>query len=417
MPRARIAAIGAFLLLAVSVGRAENWPAWRGPTGQGYSNDKNLPTKWSATENVKWKIPLPDDGNSTPVVWGEKIFLTQATEMGKKRSLWCLSRKDGSKLWEKTVAYGGDEPKHQTNTFCASSPVTDGERVVVWHGSAGLYCYDLNSTELWNRNLGTCIHMWGNASSPVIYKDHVILNFGPGERTFLIAINKKNGTDAWKIEERVGTVREYVGSWSTPVVAEVKGRTELLVSWPAVVKSYEPQTGNLIWSSRGLEKEGGADRLTYASPLVANDVVVAMAGFNGSAIGVKAGGTGDVTDSHRLWRVTKGNPQRVGSGVIVGDHVYSAEENGVACIELKTGKEVWKQPVPGRTWSSLVHADGKLFVVGEQGETFVLAAKPELELIARNQLDGAITRASLVPSEGELLIRTYKHLWCIAEKK
>jgi outer membrane protein assembly factor BamB len=417
MPRPRLAALAALLLLVVSVARAENWPAWRGPTGQGYSNDKTLPTKWSATENVKWKIPLPDDGNSTPVVWGDKIFLTQATEKGRKRSLWCLSRKDGSKLWEKTVEYGGDEPKHQTNTYCAASPVTDGERVVVWHGSAGVYCYDLDGKELWNRNLGTCIHIWGSGSSPIIYKDLVILNFGPGERAFLIAINKKNGTDAWKIEERVGTEKEYFGSWSTPVVAEVKGRTELLVSWPAVVKGYEPQTGRLIWGSRGLEKEGGADRLTYSSPLVANDVVVALAGFHGAAIGVKAGGTGDVTDTHRLWRVAKGNPQRVGSGVIVGEYVYSAEENGVACIELRTGKEVWKQPMPGQNWGSLVHADGKLYVVGARGETFVLAAKPELEVIARNKLDGATTRASLVPSDGEFLIRTHKHLWCIAEKK
>lgn len=416
MPRFRVAARGVLLLMLASTVRAENWPAWRGPTGQGHSTETNLPTKWSATENVKWKVPLPDAGNSTPIVWGDKIFLTQATENGKKRSLWCLARKDGSKLWEKTVEYGGSEPKHQTNTYCAASPVTDGERVVVSHGSAGVYCYDFAGKELWHRDLGECRHIWGNAASPVIHKDLVILNFGPGPRTFLIAMNKKTGEDVWKLDEVGKKEGEYFGSWSTPVVAEVKGRTELLMTWPAVVKGYEPETGKLIWSSRGLEKEGGADRLSYASPLATNDVVVALAGFHGAGIGVKAGGTGDVTDTHRLWRVAKGNPQRVGSGVIVGDHVYSAEENGVACIELKTGKEVWKQPMPGRTWSSLVHAEGRLYVVGEQGETFVLAAKPELELIARNKLDGAITRASIVPNGGELLIRTYKHLWCIGGK-
>ena len=416
MSRSRVAALGILLLTLASTVRAENWPAWRGPTGQGYSTEKNLPTKWSATENVKWKVPLPDAGNSTPIVWGDKIFLTQATEKGKKRSLWCLARKDGAKLWEKTVEFTGDEPKHQTNTYCAASPVTDGERVVVSHGSAGVYCYDFAGKELWHRDLGACRHIWGNAASPVIYKDLAILNFGPGPRTFLIAMNKKTGEDVWKLDEVGKKEGDYFGSWSTPVVAEVKGRTELLMTWPAVVKGYEPETGKLIWSSRGLEKEGGADRLTYASPLVANDVVVALAGFHGAGIGVTVGGTGDVTDTHRLWRVAKGNPQRVGSGVIAGDHVYSAEENGVACIELKTGKEVGKQPMPGRTWASLVHAEGRLYVVGEQGETFVLAAKPELEVIARNKLDGAITRASIVPTEGQFLIRTYKHLWCVGGK-
>jgi outer membrane protein assembly factor BamB len=416
MSRPRVAALGVLLVLLASTVRAENWPGWRGPTGQGYSNDKNLPVKWSATENVKWKIPLPDAGNSTPIVWGDKIFLTQATEKGKKRSLWCLARKDGSKIWEKTVEYTGKEPKHDTNTYCAASPVTDGEQVVVSHGSAGVYCYDLAGQELWHRDLGECRHIWGNAASPVIYKDLVILNFGPGPRTFLIAMNKKSGEDAWKLDEIGKKEGEYFGSWSTPVVAEVKGRTELLMSWPAVVKSYEPETGKLIWSSRGLEKEGGADRLTYTSPLVANDVIVSLAGFHGAGIGVKAGGTGDVTDTHRLWRVAKGNPQRIGSGVILGDHVYIVNEPGVACLELKTGKEVWNQPIAGNAWGSLVHAAGRLYVVSQQGETYVLAAKPELELIARNKLDGATTRASIVPTEGEFLIRTYKHLWCIGGK-
>jgi outer membrane protein assembly factor BamB len=147
-----------FSLLSLS--RAENWPAWRGPTGQGSCMEKTLPVKWSATENVKWKIALPDEGNSTPIVWGEKIFLTQATDKGKKRSLWCISRKDGTKLWEQTVGFDGEEPKHQTNTYCAASPATDGERIVVSHGSAGVYCYDFDGKELWHRDLGPCRHIW-----------------------------------------------------------------------------------------------------------------------------------------------------------------------------------------------------------------------------------------------------------------
>jgi outer membrane protein assembly factor BamB len=416
MRPSRLIAATSLLLFALSLARAENWPAMRGPTGQGVSTDKKLPVKWSATENVKWKMPLPEPGNSTPIVWGDKIFLTQATEKGKKRSLWCLSRKDGSKLWEKTVEFANPGEIHGTNTYCAASPVTDGERVVVSHGSAGVYCYDLAGKELWHRDLGPNRHYWGSAASPVIYKDLVILNFGPGVHSFLIAMNKNDGKDVWKVDDRKGTERESFGSWSTPVVADVKGRTELVMSWGGVVKGYKPETGETLWTCRGLEKEGGKDRLTYTSPLVSQDAIVALAGYGGDGLGIKAGGSGDITDTHRLWRVRK-NPQRIGSGVIVGEHAYIVNEPSLACIELKTGKEVWSEKIPGSIWSSIVLADGKLYAVSQQGVTYVVAAKPQYEEIARNKLDGTMTRASVVPSDGEIFIRTYKHLWCIAEKK
>lgn len=415
MPVRKLAfATGLAVCLAIAAtARAENWPLWRGPTGQGYSTDKNLPVKWSTKENVKWKIELPDSGNSTPIVWGERIFLTQATDKGKKRALLCLARKDGSKIWEKTVEYRGKEVIHGTNTYCAASPATDGERVVVFHGSAGMYCYDFAGKELWKKEFGPCHHIWGSAASPVIYKDLVIHNFGPHEKTFLVALNKKDGTEVWRQDEKKSS--DYFGSWSTPVVAEVKGRTELVMSWPGVVKSYEPATGKLLWESRGLEKEGADDRLTYTSPLVNENGIVALGGYGGAGLGLRAGGTGDVTDSHRLWRSPKRNPQRIGSGVIAGDHVYIVNEPSVACLELKTGKEVWNQPIAGNAWSSIVLADGKLYIVSQRGETYVLAAKPEHELIGINKLDGAVTRASIVPSSGEFLIRTYKHLWCIGK--
>lgn len=418
MPFPRIAAACALLAacaLTLATARADNWPAWRGPTGQGFSAEKNLPTKWSATENVKWKVALPDAGNSTPVVWGDKIFLTQATEKGKKRSLLCLSRKDGSTVWEKTVAFDGKEVIHGTNTYCAASPVTDGERVVAFHGSAGMYCYDFAGKELWKKEFGPCDHIWGSAASPVIYKDLVIHNFGPHAKVFLVALKKTDGTEVWRNDEQKAS--DYIGSWSTPVVAKAGDRTELVMSWPAQVKSYEPETGKLLWSCKGLEKEGGGDRLTYASALVSDKYVFAAAGYGGAAIGVKTGGTGDVTETHRLWRAAK-NPQRIGSGVIVGDHAYVVNEPSVVCIDLKTGKQAWDKPITGGAWGSIVHSDGKLYLTSQRGETLVFAAKPdEYEEIAANKLDGSTTRASIVPSDGELFIRTYKHLWCIAAKK
>lgn len=417
MPAARTFLVPLLATLALAtVASADNWPAWRGPTGQGHTPEKNLPTKWSATENVKWKIDLPDPGNSTPITWGDKLFLTQATKDGKKRSLWCLSRKDGSTLWEKTVAFDGKEAKHETNTYCAASPATDGEVVVVSHGSAGVYCYDLAGKELWKREFGPADHIWGSASSPVIYKNLVFHHHGPHEKPFLIAVNKADGKDVWRNDEVGKKPGEYFGSWSTPVVATVGGRTELIMSWAGEVKAYNPETGSLLWSCKGLEKDKANDRLTYTSPLAAENGIFCAAGYGGAAIGIKPGGSGDVTETHRLWR-TPGNPQRIGSGVIVGEHVYVVNEPGVVCLELKTGKQLWNQPIAGGSWSNIVLAEGKLYIVGQQGETFVLAAKPELELIARNKLDGATTRASLVPSDGEFYVRTYKHLWCIAEKK
>jgi outer membrane protein assembly factor BamB len=394
---------------------AEDWPGWRGPTGQGHSAEKDPPVKWSATENVRWKVALPEPGNSTPVVWGDKVFLTQATEKGKKRSLWCLDRKDGSKLWEKTVTFEGKETIHATNTYCAASPATDGERVVVSHGSAGLYCYDLAGKELWKKEYGPADHIWGSASSPVIHKDLVIHHHGPHETTFLVALRKADGTEVWRHDEPGKKPGEYYGSWATPVVAAVGGAERVLMTWPGAVKAHDPATGKVVWGCRGLEKDGAADRLSYASPLVSADAVVASAGYGGPTIGVTPAGAGDVTETHRLWRTAK-NPQRIGTGVIVGDHVYVVNEPGVACLELKTGKERWSQPVPGGCWSSAVHAAGRLYVVGQKGETVVFAAKPELDVVARNPLDGATTRASVVPTGGGFLIRTYTHLWYVGPK-
>lgn len=400
---------------------AENWPAWRGPTGQGRSTEKNLPTTWSPTQNVKWKIPLPDAGNSTPIIWGDRVFLTQATEKGTKRSLWCLDRRDGSKLWEKTVTFLAKEPTHATNPYCSASPVTDGQVVVVSHGSAGVYCYNFAGQELWHRDFGPCHHIWGNAASPVIVGDTVIQNFGPGEQTFLVALKKSDGSERWRIDIPGGQdgrdrSKGWLGSWSTPVLAEWNGRTEVILSWPGVVRGYDPATGQALWSCSGLDKNP-TDQLTYTSPLVSERVIVAMAGFGGPAIALRRGGSGDITATHRLWRVTR-NPQRIGSGVIIGNHVYTANEPGLACLELQTGKTVWEERVNGGIWGSIVHADGRLYVVSQTGETVVFAPNPnEFELLARNSIGSETTRSSLAVAHGEFFLRTYQHLWCIAEPK
>jgi outer membrane protein assembly factor BamB len=412
------------LILAIlSVGtvraRADNWPAWRGADGMGRCAETDLPVKWSATENVRWKVKLPGPGNSTPVIWGERIFLTQATDKGQERGLLCLSRKDGKTLWHKVVSYHGKEPTHDTNPYCSASPATDGERIVVSYGSAGVYCYDFEGKELWHRDLGKCDHIWGNAASPMFYGDLVILNFGPGKRTFLIAMDRKTGAEVWKVEEPGGKLgdkgqSEWLGSWSTPTLLKLKERDELIMSWPGVVKAYAPKTGDLLWTCQGLAKDQSEDRLVYTSPLVSPEAVVAMAGYGGPALAVRPGGKGDVTATHRLWRQPRG-PQRIGSGVLVGEHVYMVNEPGTAeCLELKTGKSVWNERVGTGAWGSLVQAGDKLYVTNVEGETLVLAAKPKFEIVSRNPLKET-TRASIAVSDGNIFIRTYEHLWCIGK--
>jgi outer membrane protein assembly factor BamB len=398
---------GALMFAAVAC--ADNWPAWRGPTADGVTKETDLPLTWSATENVRWKVKLPDRGNSTPVVWGNRIFLTQAVEKKNLRTLMCLDRKDGSALWQRDVEYKEKERTHETNPYCSASPATDGERVVVSHGSAGVYCYDLEGKELWKRDLGKFNHDWGNAASPVIWNDLVFLNCGPGDRVFFLAMNKKTGEDVWKVERPGTKPGDYVGSWSTPVVTSIKGRDELIVCWPDELVGYAPKSGDVLWTCKGPTK------LFYTMPIVTEDVVVAMSGFHGAAIAVPPGGSGDVT-AKRLWRADKEQPQRIGTGVLVGEHVYTVGESNAQCIEWKTGKVVWDEKLPSKSWCSFVRSGERLYLALESGETLVLAAKPKYEVLARNALAKETTRASIVPSDGEMFIRTYQHLWCIGKK-
>lgn len=409
-----IGALLAALTLTTAVA-AENWPCWRGPDGQGRSAEKNLPLKWSATENLKWKVPLPAAGNSTPVIWGEKVFLTQATKGGKVRSLLCLARADGKLLWQKDVAYAEQETTHNTNPFCSASPVTDGERVVVSHGSAGMYCYDFSGQELWKADHGKLEHIWGHASSPILYNDLAILWCGPGERQFLLAVNKKTGERIWEHQEpggnsgKVGS-QDWLGTWSTPLIIKVAGQDQLVFSVPYELKGFDPKSGKELWSAKGL------DKLVYTSPLYADGVIVSLGGASGQ-LSLKAGGSGDVTKES--FRLTKGSHWRVGSGVIVGEHVYHMEGNGVPrCWELKSGKDIWQvaeRPGAGDCWASMVYGDGRLYVTNQKGETLVFAANPKYELLEINRLDEH-TNASLAIAQGNLFIRTDKHLWCIGDK-
>ncbi len=399
---------------------AADWPAWRGPTGQGFCEEKNIPLTWSDTENVKWKVPLANAGNSTPVIWGDKIFLTQANTGGSQRSLLCLAREDGKLLWQKDIKYTEKEQNWNETWYCNASPALDAERALVSFGSAGVYCFDHSGNELWKRtDLGPFEHPFGNGSSPVLAGDLAILWCGVNEkgRNYLLAVDKKTGQTVWEKDQAYG-------SWSTPLVAKVQGAEQLLLGISKDLKNqpddktgylhgFDLKTGEELWKCQGINS------YCYASPLYADGVAVQMSGFAGSALAVKLGGKGDIT-ADRLWLHPK-NSQRVGSGILTGGHVYVMDENDVPhCYDVQTGEDKWnvtKRPGSGsQTWGSMVHCEGRLYILMRNGETIVLAASPTYEVLAVNKLPGGNTNSSLAISNGQIFVRTFTNLWCIEKK-
>jgi outer membrane protein assembly factor BamB len=409
-------ALTAALVVAESV--AGDWPAFRGADGNGVARQDKAPLQWGPGKNVRWKTPLPGPGNSSPIVSRGRVFVTCAEDDGRKRNLYCFDRRTGGQLWARTVDFPAIEPTHKSNPYCASTPVAGGSRVVVWHGSAGVFCYDFDGKELWRADLGAVRHEWGYASSPVLHGGNVILNFGPGARTFLAALDLKTGRLLWKHEEPGGldaTDKRMVGSWSMPIIAQVGGRDQILCSMPTRVIACDPATGALLWSCGGLAHD--KVDLVYASPLVSGDIGVAFTGWvNGPTMGFKLGGSGDVTATNRLW--LEKQTQRIGSGVVVDGHVYivNAGPGTAQCIECRTGKTQWTERLEGgESWGSVVQAGERLYVTSRRGITTVFRPDPKkLEVLAMNDL-GEPSHATPAISNGQIFLRTDAHVYCIAE--
>jgi outer membrane protein assembly factor BamB len=300
--------------------------------------------------------------------------------------------------------------------------------VIAYFGSAGVYCYDFEGKELWHRGLGKQQHEWGYASSPVIHGELCFVYHGPGPGAQLLALNKKTGETVWKFTEPPaktagrgdgfkGREPGYVGSWSTPLLVKAAGRDELLMSFPTLLAAFDPETGGRFWTCDGLNP------LIYASPIYADGLVVAMGGFFGSAIAVKPGGKGDVTETQRVWREERAKKNRCGSGVVVDGHIFLVNMEGFGeCIDLKTGQQLWEERMPkkgakGDSWSSPLLAGDRIYAVNQSGDVTVLKASSKFEVVAVNTIGDETTNASLVPCDGELLLRTHKHLWCISETK
>jgi len=410
------------LLACAGILSADDWPAFRGAAGNGISSEKSAPSTWAADKNIKWKVALSQPGNGSPIVSNGRVFIAGSEDKeGKRRSLACYDRKDGKQVWVKTIEFGKEMPTHDTNTHSPSTPASDGKSVVVWHGSAGLHCYDFDGKSLWSRDLGEFEHMWGEGTSPVIHDGKVFLNTGPGKKkVFVAAFKLATGETIWEKEEPYkgdgnrNEDNQFMGSWSTPLVVKVEGKDQLICLMPLRVVAYAPEDGKLLWSCEGNRFKNGD--LAYSSPSLVGDVLIAYSGYGGPGLGVKVGGSGDVTATNRVWR-NPSSPQSIGSGVSLDGYLYMpfAGANVIDCIDPKTGKSVWREKQKGAFWGSIVVAGGKAYVTDQKGRTVVFKPSPEkFEPIAVNEL-GENSNSTPAISNGEIFIRTFKGLYCIAE--
>lgn len=405
---------------------AANWPSWRGPNQDNTSPESHFPTAWSRSDNVKWRTPLPEAGNSSPIVWGDTVFLTQAVRDGRERTLMAFDRATGKLRWQQGVTHDATDPRHKSNPHCAASPVTDGERVVASFASAGIVAYDFKGNQLWKTDLGPQRHEWGEGSSPIIHGDLVIVYHGPGKFSALHALDKRTGEKKWSVPltevdppERfdgfAGQRDGKLGTFSTPLVITAGGRDEIILPVVNKLRAFAPSTGRELWSADGMSP------LVYASPTFGEGTLITYAGFFGSVTHLQPGGNGDVT-SNRLFFERRMRKHTIGSPIIKDGHVYLCVTDGFTqCYELATGKMLWEERLPAtraasQVWGSAVLAGDRLYVVNQSGDTFVLRAAPKFEIIATNPL-GELSNSTPALSNGEIFLRTHAALYCIAESR
>jgi outer membrane protein assembly factor BamB len=383
----------------------------------GTSDEAGLPVKWSASENVAWKTPLPGPGASSPIVHGNHIYLTCYTGYfvpdqpggsldDLQRHLIALDRQTGKVLWDQSVAAKlPEESRIRDHGYAASTPAADAERVYVFFGKTGVFAYDHDGRRLWEANVGSGTHGWGSAASPVLYKDLVFINASV-ESSSLLALDRQSGKEKW----RAGGIRE---SWNTPVIVTAAGgREELVVACQGELLAFNPASGEKLWSCK-------TDIGWYMVPSVvaAEGVVYCLGGRSGVAgLAVRAGGRGDVTATHRLWSSTRGS--NVTSPVYHDGHLYwMHEQRGVAyCAKADSGEVVYEQRLDraGQVYASALLAEGRLYYFTRDGKTFVLAAMPKFNQIAQNDLsDRSLFNGSPAVNGKQLLVRSDKFLYCL----
>jgi outer membrane protein assembly factor BamB len=436
--------IGLFALLSGPSATAADWPQWRGPSQNGMSPDKNLPLKWSPTDNVIWKLKMKSWSGSTPIIWGDYIFLNMAnagervvrvrgrqkggqshrrmvTEEDTSLAFWCVNRNTGEILWTRGMGDGNRQLRKQN--MSSPSPVTDGNYVWAMTGTGILKGFDFSGNEIWSRDLqqdyGIFGLNWGYASSPVLYQDSLYLQVLHGMKTddpsYILAIEKDTGRTLWRVERLTDALGESPDSYTTPVILNYGDSTELVISGGDYVTGHDLKTGEELWRAGNLNPTKASHYRIVASPLVSDGLIYVPSRKN-PLQAFRVGGRGNITESHLVWSTTKGPD--VPTPVSDGKYLYILGDRGVmSCLDARTGAEIWaeKRVKPGIYSASPVLADGKLYVTSEDGTTTVIRSGSKFEILAENDLE-SYTLSTPAISDGQIFIRTEDHLYCIGER-
>ena len=394
---------------SAAAARAETrWPQWRGPQGDGHSTETTLPVNWDKSD-VAWRTPLPGIGESSPIIWLDKLFLTTAEDGSRKRSVLCLNRRDGHLVWKQTVEFSGQpEGLHKMNTFASPTCVTDGEVVVAFFGRGGLHAYSLDGKHLWSKDLGMFDNPWGVGASPVIVGDLVIQNGDADSDAFLAAYDKRTGETAWHVR------RPDHRGWSTPILIDAADRKELVLNGHEGVAAYDPATGKQLWFCASFAGRGEPT----ATP--GGGLVYLVNGLSGDIYAVKPGGKGDVTKTRMAWHTPRKVSRDLPSPILIDNYLIVSSMDGIAvCYDAATGKVLWQDRLGGNFSASPIAAAGLAFFLAEDGTVAVIKPGPRLDVIARNKIDpegDEVFRASLAPCEGQLFLRSDRALYCVGRQ-
>lgn len=386
---------------------AENWPNWRGPRLDGTSLETNVPVRWSATSNVVWKTALPGAGHASPIVWSNRIFTVTAVDGSQDRVLLCLDRDTGKVLWQRTVLQAPFEKKHALNSFASSTPATDGERVYVAfldRTQMLVAAYDFAGHQQWLVRPGPFSSMHGFCSSPILFENRVLVNGDHDGDSYLVALDRRGGHTLWKTPRQ-----NHTRSYCAPLIRDLAGRTQMVLSGDKTVASYDPRTGRLHWIFDGPTEQ------FVASPVHSErtGLLYVTGGYpDHHILALKPDGEGNITHADKIvWRTTKGAAY-VPSPIIAGDWFLVVSDGGVAhCFNAATGDLAWAERI-GECHASLVSAGGLVYFLNDNGVAYVVRPGPTFELVARNEL-GEKTYASPAMSGDRLFLRGFKHLYCI----
>jgi outer membrane protein assembly factor BamB len=418
--------VRAILFLAIVCGPVvanDDWPAFRGPTGDGIATAKGIPTAWSETNNVRWKVAIHDKGWSSPVVLGGQVWLTTAKEDGSQLFAICLDLKTGKTIHDLKLFDVKNPPNiAQFNSHASPTPVLDGDRAYIHFGSYGTVCLErVSGKELWRRDDLPCDHWRGPASSPIVYKDKLFLLFDGYDKQYVACLDKANGKTVWT-KDRVLPYPEngdLKKAFATPAVFEIGGKAQVVCSAAMGTIAHDVETGNEVWRVI----HGGMNEASR--PILAHDLIYVSTGHVGNLLAIRAGKTGDLTSSNVAWKVEKMNLTRP-SPLVVGNEIYALNDLGIlSCLDAKTGKKHWQERLPNKHSASPVYADGHIYCIAETGEVSVVKAGTTPNILATNKLD--MTKGPSAPKDsrcmaspavvnGAILFRTHTHLYCIGEK-